>query len=621
MRFRGGSLAHTAIHVPLRSLWTDDLTITVDSIDLELVLQVASTPAPPAPAHAAQAPPVDLGASVATVTQDFLASELDAFEGADLAQSIRESLVLSPAGSGAARPAAEVVDPFASPLSSDTAEQVAPGAFPFPALPGAAGDGSSASVPTSSVLAGLVERVLARLRVSVRRVRVRVYVDGDATADTPFVELVVDGIDCHSEVRAAADLPGATPRGDAAARILRIGSMAVRMSRPPLPPPASSPASTARGRQRSPAPTLSRHSSLRNLSPRPLPDETGTSSSGSSSADDMDPSTEMMMSQAIADLRESRIVSPGVEAVRSPQAGDDAESGDESMYDSALQETFHSRMGSPLEKRDLEVKAPGTLWHGSIAALDSAALSAADGAGPTTARLADSAVTENPGTEPGERGHRPVDEILRIPHPTEVRLIPDPSGASVDVVIKQVQVDVSLPQLARLAEVQFAPGNSQDVPSTEGHDRSTTRARLSVSLQQSEVRLDYGQRGMSSRLELQVRDFSCEGGDVINDEKHDVVVTAGFLLLCDHHASMQANGERECEKSTVVLARIGDETGKSSSCDSPTSTTAGETAMWKPLERLAAATAPPEEAIVSSHIWRIHRTASQRGKSFDSCDG
>jgi autophagy-related protein 2 len=234
-------------------LWSAPLSLTVDSITLDLAIKPlstkrAATSASSSAATSPLAPHIDLTASVTSAADDFVHDELDAFDSAELDRSIRESLVLSQ------------TDPFADDL---------PGSFP-----------PVDDVETPTVLAGIVQGILARLECRVRTVRVRVRFEDDHDKHSGVLELRV------GEVRYADETPEEQPTGPRRRiRALTVSDVALfLLPLPPTPP--------------SPPPRMSRSTS----SSSSISVDTASTSSESTSGDEYH---EMVMSQAVHDLRQS----------------------------------------------------------------------------------------------------------------------------------------------------------------------------------------------------------------------------------------------------------------------------------------------------------------------------
>ena len=265
-----GSLAKLTARIPLPNLWSAPLTITLDTLHLELDLSAPSTkgkePETPRQLRSQQAshpsPSLDLAGSVTTAADEFLHEELDAYEEAELDRSIRQSLILS------------TNDPFS--------QEDLPGAFPSPELGSAEGPSSplSPSAESMTVLAGLIERVLARLDFQANNVRVKINY-GHPTHGGSF-ELRVGKVRYADE-----SLPVEEGGPRSITRVARISSVEVFYL-----PKAGSSVSSSPVR-----PTFS--PSNRSMS----------TSSSSSTMSSGDANADMIMSQAVADLRQSMMTS------------------------------------------------------------------------------------------------------------------------------------------------------------------------------------------------------------------------------------------------------------------------------------------------------------------------
>jgi autophagy-related protein 2 len=128
-------------------------------------------------------------------------------------------------------------------------------------------------VESTTVLAGLVERILARLQFKVKDVRVRILYEDKS--DGAVYELRIGEVRFADESDASDDLSAKQT-----IRAVRLSSISVFML--PLPPPSSSPAR-----------------------PRFYSTSTRSSSSESITSSTIDDQAEMYMSQAVADLRQS----------------------------------------------------------------------------------------------------------------------------------------------------------------------------------------------------------------------------------------------------------------------------------------------------------------------------
>jgi autophagy-related protein 2 len=211
---------------------------------------------------------------VTTAADDFLHEELDAYEEAELDRSIRQSLVL------------EQNDPF----SRDDI----PGAFPgFASSPGGPSSPLPPTVESTTVLAGLVERILARLEFKVKCARIKIrHEDGKHGG---VFELRIGGVRYADETDA-----GEEEGSRHTVRAIKLSSIEVYML------PLSTVESPPQPRF---FPSMSRSSSSSSTSSVSTPSSTGNA--------------DMYMSQAVADLRQSSTSGVGSDA---------------SVYQSALSE-------------------------------------------------------------------------------------------------------------------------------------------------------------------------------------------------------------------------------------------------------------------------------------------
>jgi autophagy-related protein 2 len=200
---------------------------------------------------------------VTSAADEFLHDELDAYEEAELDRSIRQSLILSRS------------DPFV--------ENDVPGAFPTSSSGGrdeATGEPLPATVESTTVLAGLVERILARLEVKVNTIRIRIRHQSKDKGHC--MEMRIGQVRYADESVSQADASGPTTT----TRVVRISDIGVYMI------PTSS--------------TSSQRTD--NFSSR------SSSMSTSSSSTTNDGNVDMTMSLAVADLRQSMVSETGSEA-------------------------------------------------------------------------------------------------------------------------------------------------------------------------------------------------------------------------------------------------------------------------------------------------------------------
>lgn len=208
---------------------------------------------------------MDLASSVTTAADEFLHEELDAYEEAELDRSIRQSIILS------------ANDPF----NNDDL----PGAFPFGAgassNPHSPGSPMPVSMPVSiestTVLAGLVERVLARLEFKVENVKVRIHHEDPRHGG--IFELRIGEIRYADESTAVSEEERARTVRSVTVSGIDLYMLAPRTS----PPPPAQPRFFS---------SNSRSSSTSST--------TSTSSTSSRGGND-----DMIMSMAVADLRHS----------------------------------------------------------------------------------------------------------------------------------------------------------------------------------------------------------------------------------------------------------------------------------------------------------------------------
>ncbi|ODO11399.1 hypothetical protein I350_00178 [Cryptococcus amylolentus CBS 6273] len=275
-----GSLGRLTARLPFPNLWSDPLSVSLDTLTLDFTL---ACPSPLSHGKASSHPAADhhdLAESVTSAADDFLHHELDAYEEKELEGSIRQSLILSQ------------TDPFESDL---------PGGFPSSLPTGHISPGQPlpADIESTTVLAGMVERILARLDLKVENVVIRVKIEGE---EEGVVELRIRKVQYADESEAQL-AEGCTTRS------IRISGVDI-VSVPSFPPPSS--------------PRVSRQ--------QPRTSSVSSGSSKASSSDD--DSADMYMSQAVADLRE------GLADVRlSPMESSSSSEDEPSVYESAL---FHS---------------------------------------------------------------------------------------------------------------------------------------------------------------------------------------------------------------------------------------------------------------------------------------
>lgn len=271
-----GEVAKVTARVPFPNLWSDPLSLTVDS----LTLDVSIIPQDKAKQfHRSESQHRDLASSVTSAADDFVHSELDAFEGAELDRSIRESLVLNQ------------TDPFADDV---------PGGFPGPSntMPGGGAPIDSPLTPgveSTTVLATLVERILARLECKVKNVRIRVHFPDQKYGG--ILELRI------GEVRYCDETPEDPAAPRQTIRVVTVSGVDVHVLplssvEPPVPPPRAVP----------PMPSVYRTVSTSSEA------TSATTSSYESEGSSNDEFHDMVMSQAVADLRQSVVIQDPPEA-------------------------------------------------------------------------------------------------------------------------------------------------------------------------------------------------------------------------------------------------------------------------------------------------------------------
>lgn len=303
LRLASGVLDKVTARIPFPNLWSAPLTLSLDTLtlDFEIVALPTASPKGKAPEYPFRSdthrtrrtplsPSVDLAASVTSAADEFLHEELDAYEEAELDQSIRQSLILSKS------------DPFV--------QSGVPGAFPSGSGGSSSGghDGGGeeplpANVESTTVLAGLVERILARLECTVNNIRIRLHHHGKV------LELRVRQIGYADDTASTEQQPGVAI--GATSRTVRISDVGIYLI------PAFSHPASATTRSRPSFTATSRTSSMSSAS---------TESGGNSG--------EMYMSQAVADLRQSVMSDVGSEA---------------SVYESAMSDVLRPEQSDTVE--------------------------------------------------------------------------------------------------------------------------------------------------------------------------------------------------------------------------------------------------------------------------------
>lgn len=311
----GGEVTRVSARVPFPNLWSDPLALSVDSLTLDIAI------AHPVKGRRQASPAthlIDLASSVTSAAGDFVHDELDAYEGAELDRTIRESLVLTQN------------DPFA--------RDDVPGAFP--PFNAEHGGGSPAAVESTTVLASLVERVLARLQCTVKNIHLRVRYESEDLAGV--LELRV------GQVRYADETPETVSGAQRIVRAITLSNVGVYL----LPLPKNDDLSSVALHH---AP-LSRMTSSSSYS----------SSSTVSSSDDDDDFRDMVMSQAVADLRVSAIdgATPNIPASPRPRPMRQSfQSASGSMFQSASGSgMFQSARGS-MFKSALSTTSGRSVYH------------------------------------------------------------------------------------------------------------------------------------------------------------------------------------------------------------------------------------------------------------------
>lgn len=274
-------LDRVTARIPFPNLWSDPLTLTLENLTLDFDLIPPSTSTykgkspefPFRPSTTSRygpsptSPTIDLAASVTSAADEFLHEELDAYEEAELDRSIRESLIISRS------------DPFVK----GQGEGNVPGAFPSVGQDGGGrrGDGPlPVTVESSTVLAGLVERILARLGCTVKNIKIRLHHHGREGGSV--LELRIGHVGYADETASLDQQTGTATT----TRTIRVNDIGVYLM--------SSAGDMTSGRQR--YSSASRTSSM------------------SSTSTDSDDHAEMYMSQAVADLRQSVVSEIGSDA-------------------------------------------------------------------------------------------------------------------------------------------------------------------------------------------------------------------------------------------------------------------------------------------------------------------
>ncbi|WVF72370.1 hypothetical protein IAT40_007185 [Kwoniella sp. CBS 6097] len=280
-----GTLSKVTARVPVSNLWSDPLCLALDTLNLVFNLSPplnsytsSRKGKDPATSHRTEHQHRDLAESVTSAADDFLHEELDAYEEAELDRSIRQSLILNHN------------DPF-------THDEEVPGSFPFggPASPGG-GSPLPANVESTTVLAGLVKRILARLELKIKNINIQIRFEDEDHGGV--FELRVSEIKYLDESNNDSG-EQSNDGSSTTIRAIRVSGVTIHL----LPLTSLRPASPSIR----PSFASSRSSSI----------------SSSSSNDSQGDLSSMVMSQAVADLRDSTVSALGSDA---------------SMYHSAISE-------------------------------------------------------------------------------------------------------------------------------------------------------------------------------------------------------------------------------------------------------------------------------------------
>lgn len=273
------------------------LSLALSHLHLNFIITqptpAASNRQPPPPSSSR--PPVDLAESVASVADEFVRHELDAREEQELLHSVHTLR------------RDEDMDPFVSPdqpalnNTDDEDEQWLPPGSIRPFLsPGRKGSVSTAGGAVSeqegakTLLAGVVEGLLARLKVDVKDVRIRIRFEG------PPAGKEQGGLEMELRI-------GRAGYRDEAGTSAAPSSVSTSSTTVPLLPSARS-VKTLRVSSVAVCTRLIPHSAASSPSTPTRRSSNASYDSASSSEDDEDPANEMMMSQAVADLRESVVL-------------------------------------------------------------------------------------------------------------------------------------------------------------------------------------------------------------------------------------------------------------------------------------------------------------------------
>ncbi|WWC85245.1 uncharacterized protein L201_000107 [Kwoniella dendrophila CBS 6074] len=269
-----GSLSKVTARVPVSNLWSDPLSLTLDTLTLSFTLSRPSSKnkGKSTNSHSQSKQNKshrDLAESVTSAADDFLHQELDAYEEAELDKSIRQSLILNSP------------DPFNN--------EELPGSFPFgvPTSPGSDGQPLPATVESTTVLAGLVERILSRLEFKIQNINIQIKFDDEEHGG--IFEIRVNQIKYADESQAGAT-HSENKDVKSTIRSIRLSGVNVHLL-----PKSEKAVLESQARFR---PSSSRSSSI------------SSNSSSSTNGEYQD----MMMSQAVVDLRESSMSNLNYEA-------------------------------------------------------------------------------------------------------------------------------------------------------------------------------------------------------------------------------------------------------------------------------------------------------------------
>ena len=255
-----GSLDRVTARIPFPNLWSAPLTLTLDTLHLDLVLNPTTNG--PREKGRDRTSHVDLASSVTNAADEFLHQELDSYEEAELERSVRQSLILS-------------------------SNNEVPGAFPgqqHTKDSEAAQEPLPANVESTTVLAGLVERALARLEFKVKHVVVRV-THADQRHGGVFEFRI-------GEIKYADESDPA--QSHKTVRVVKISSIEAFLL-----PSQSQPLTPVRRR------FSHRGSNGSSVSSASTHSGTESSSDGTAGANEEEAPDHMLMSMAVADLRES----------------------------------------------------------------------------------------------------------------------------------------------------------------------------------------------------------------------------------------------------------------------------------------------------------------------------